>query len=71
MTILTKQVTIKQLEREEGEDISSQTTLDENLVRTVLFSERKKPVPLEPKKELNATKKFLKTLIMEALNEMV
>lgn len=71
MTILTKQATIEQLEREEGEDAPSKVSLDENLVRTVLFSERKKPVRPEPRKELSATKKLLKSLIMEAWNEMV
>lgn len=53
----------------------SKPTLDENLVREVLFSERKKQVIREtPKKmfspEMQKTKNVLKRLIMEAWNEL-
>lgn len=54
---------------------SKEPTLDENLVREVLFSERKKQVIREtPKKalspEMQKTKNVLKRLIMEAWNEL-
>lgn len=56
-------------ESEPGEE-GTKPFLDESMVRQVLFSERKKPVRTEPPKELTATKKLLKSLIMEAWKEL-
>lgn len=76
MTILMEQPTIIEQVEQEGEP--SKISLDENLVRTVLFSDRPKLVPVTERKvirssspELKKTKEFFKSLILEAWNEMV
>jgi len=66
MTILADHPIIA--ENKPGEEKKS--FLDESVARRVLFSEKKKDVPSKSPKELMATKKFLKSLIVEAWKEL-
>ncbi len=68
MTIVTKLPITTDLETDE--EMEPQPFLNETLAKQVLFSERKKPVQQQPK-EATATKNLLKSLILEAWNEMV
>ena len=74
MTILMEQPA-KIEEREEVDGEPRKVSLDETLVKTVLFSERPRRVPekktVNKSPELKETKEFLKSLICEAFNEVI
>jgi hypothetical protein len=71
MTILMERVEKTEEETEE----TSKGSLNEDLVRKILFSEPQKPKPApvvsrQPSRELREFKKTLKSLISEAWDEM-